>query len=87
MTLVLVSAGFALGLTGAGHIAASREQGVVARPLTGRSPMLTTYLLHSAGEPSEILARFVERVQAIDSPEANRSTPDLDSLLAEEPKS
>lgn len=87
LMMVLVSAGFALGLTGAAHIAASREQGVVARPLTGRSPILTTYLLHSAGGPSEILARFIERVQAIDSPEANRSAPDLDSLLAEEPKS
>lgn len=31
LMMVLVSAGFALGLTGAAHITASREQGVVAR--------------------------------------------------------
>lgn len=33
LMMALVSAGFALGLTGAAHIAASRESGVVARPL------------------------------------------------------
>ncbi len=49
LMMVLVSAGLALGLTGGAHITASREQGVVARPLTGRSPMLTTYLL-TAGQ-------------------------------------
>lgn len=42
LMMALVSAGFALGLTGAPHIAASREPGVVARPLAGRSPVLTT---------------------------------------------
>ncbi len=36
LMMALVSAGFALGLTGAAHIAASQEQGVVARPLVGR---------------------------------------------------
>ncbi|MFO3773272.1 LysR family transcriptional regulator, partial [Serratia marcescens] len=65
LMMALVSAGFALGLTGAAHITASREQGVVARPLAGRSPLLTTYLLRLDGEPSETLARFIERVQAI----------------------
>ena len=76
----------ALGLTGAAHIAASREQGVVARPLVGRSPMLTTYLLRLDGEPSETLARFIERVQAIDSPEAARPTPGDDPDPVEEPE-
>ena len=52
LMMALVSAGFGLGLTGYAHIAASREQGVVARPLAGRSPMLTTYLLRLEGEPS-----------------------------------
>lgn len=74
LMMALVSAGFALGLTGAAHIKASREPGVVARPLTGRTPLLTTYLLRPAGAPSEMLVRFIERVQAIKSPEA-RSTP------------
>ena len=87
LMMALVSAGFALGLTGAAHIAASREQGVVARPLVGRSPMLTTYLLRLDGEPSVTLARFIERVQAIESPEDTGPTPDddPDSLEDSEP--
>jgi len=72
LMMALVSAGFALGLTGAAHIATSREPAVVARPLAGRSPVLTTYLLRLDGVPSETLAHFIERVQAIESPEANR---------------
>lgn len=66
LMMALVSAGFALGLAGAPHIVSSRESGVVARPLAGRSPMLTTYLLHRESETSEVLARFIERVQAIE---------------------
>ncbi|HFH2979954.1 LysR family transcriptional regulator [Pseudomonas aeruginosa] len=72
LMMVVVSAGFALGLAGAPHIAASRELGVVPRPLAGRSPMLTTYLLRREGEASEVLSRFIERVQAIDLPESTR---------------
>ena len=48
---------------------------MVARPLAGRSPLLTTYLLRPEGEPSETLARFIERVQAIDLPEGARPAP------------
>lgn len=72
LMMALVSAGFALGLAGAPHIVSSRESGVVARPLAGRSPMLTTYLLHRQAETSAVLARFIERVQAIESPEGVR---------------
>lgn len=68
LMMALVSAGFALGLAGASQIAASRESGVVARPLVGRTPMLTTYLLRLDNEPSEALARFVERVSNTESP-------------------
>jgi len=75
LMMVVVSAGFALGLAGLPHIAASRECGVVARHLAGRSPMLTTYLLRREIEASEILSRFIERVQAIDLPERTRPTP------------
>lgn len=75
LMMALVSAGFALGLTGAPHIAASREPGVVARPLAGRSPVLTTYVLHREGESSEVLSRFIERVHAIDLPEGARPAP------------
>lgn len=73
LMMALVSAGFALALTGATHIAASREPGVVARPLASRVPPLTTYLLHTEGEPSDVLARFIERVQAIEVPDTPRS--------------
>jgi len=65
--LTLVSAGLALGLAGAAHIASSREPGVVARRLAGKPPMLATYLLRRDAEPSEMLARFIERVTFIDS--------------------
>ena len=39
----------------------------MARRLAGTPPMLTTYLLRSHAEPSEVLARFIERVAFIDS--------------------
>lgn len=60
--MALVSAGLALGLAGEAHIAASREPGVVARPLVGKPPMLSTYLLRREVELSEALNRFLERV-------------------------
>lgn len=72
LMMALVSAGFALGLAGAAHIAASREPGVVARPLALRVPPLTTYLLHLDYDPSDELARFIERVQTIESLEPPR---------------
>ena len=65
--MTLVSAGLALGLAGSAHIASSRESGVVGRPLAGKPPMLTTYLLRSNAQPSEMLARFIERVAFIES--------------------
>ncbi len=63
--MTFVSAGLALGLAGAAHIASSREPGVVGRPLAGKSPMLTTDLLRRDAEPSQALARFIERVEAL----------------------
>ena len=69
LMMALVSAGFALGLTGQSHIAARRETGVVARPLALRVPPLTTYLLRLEGDPPDVLTRFIERVQTIESPE------------------
>ena len=67
LMMALVSAGFALGLAGSAHIAASREPGVVARSLGLRVPPLTTYLLRLDGQPFDELARFIERVQTIES--------------------
>ncbi|HAS1000515.1 TPA: LysR family transcriptional regulator [Enterobacter cloacae] len=72
LMMVVVSAGFALGLAGLPHIAASRECGVVARPLAARYPVLTTYLLRRESDTSEVLFRFIERVQAIDLPPGAR---------------
>ena len=73
LMMTLVSAGFALGLAGASQIVASREPSVVARPLAGRSRILTTYLLRADSEPSDALARFIERVLAIDPPRGKTS--------------
>ena len=84
LMMALVSAGFALGLTGCAHIVASRESGVVARPLAGRSPLLTTYVLRREGDSSEVLLRFVERVLAIESSEGSRATPPLEPDPQEE---
>jgi DNA-binding transcriptional LysR family regulator len=72
LMMALVSAGFALGLAGKSQIAASREPGIVARPLSRRSLMLTTYLMRLDGEPSETLAHFIERVSTIESPDSSR---------------
>ncbi len=64
LMMALVSAGLALGLAGAAHIASSREPNIVGRPLAGKPPMLTTYLLRRDAEPSQALARFIERLQS-----------------------
>jgi DNA-binding transcriptional LysR family regulator len=72
LMMTLVSAGPALGLAGAAHIASGRGPGVVARRLAGKSQMLTTYVLHRDVEPSEMLARFIERVASIDSADGSQ---------------
>ncbi|TEA69327.1 LysR family transcriptional regulator [Allopusillimonas soli] len=66
LMVALVSSGFALGLVGAAYISAGCAQGVVARPLAARLPSLMTYLLRPEGEPSDVLMRFIKRVQAIE---------------------
>ena len=85
LMMALVSAGLALGFTGAARIAANPDSGVVARPLALRVPPLTTYLLYPDGEPFDVLTRFIERVQAIESPEAPRPKSDHHSDSLEEP--
>lgn len=74
LMLALVAAGFALGLSGASQIVASRDQGVVARPLAGRTLMLTTYLLRRDVEPAEALARFIERVSTLETSSTRKAT-------------
>ena len=85
LMMALVSAGLALGFTGAARIAANPDLGVVARPLAVRVPPLTTYLLYPDGEPSDVLARFIERVQAIELPEPPRPKSGHHSDSLEEP--
>jgi len=46
---------------------------------------LTTYLLCPEGKPSDVLTRFIDRVQAIESPESPRPTPGHQSDSLEEP--
>ena len=82
LMMALVSAGFALGLTGEAHISTSREAGVVARPLASRVPPLTTYLLRLEGDPSDEISRFIERVRAIQSPDSPKHRPDSPGALA-----
>ncbi|MBR8457070.1 LysR family transcriptional regulator [Burkholderia dolosa] len=74
--MTLVSAGLALGLAGTAHIASGRGPGVVARRLAGKPQMLATYLLHRDVEPSEMLARFIERVASIDSADSSSAAED-----------
>lgn len=84
LMMALVAAGFALGLAGASQIATGREARVVARPLAGRTLMLTTYLLRLNIEPSEPLARFIERVSTLESTAASKSFIPPDSNASEE---
>lgn len=50
--LMLVAAGYTLALVGASHLAASRREDVVARPLARRSQVLFTWLLRRDADPS-----------------------------------
>lgn len=67
LMLALVAAGYALALVGSSQVVACRNPDVVGRPLAGRSPMLTTYLLRRDTDPSEILSRFIDRVSPIET--------------------
>ncbi|WP_439332012.1 hypothetical protein [Pseudomonas aeruginosa] len=49
--------------------------------------MLTTYVLHREGGSSDVLSRFIERVQAIESPDGIRATPPLEPDSQEEVES
>ena len=61
MMVTLVAAGYGLGFSTEAHISTSHHPEIVKRPLAGRTPVLTTYLIRRIGEPSETLQRFVER--------------------------
>jgi hypothetical protein len=57
---------YGIGFMIASQAAVTQRPDVVVRPLAGRSPMLTTYLLRSETEPSGPLARFIDRVSRSD---------------------
>ena len=65
LMLTLVAAGYGVGFSSAAHIEACLHKDVVARPLAGRSFMLTTYLLRPDNEPSEQLSNFIRCVNHI----------------------
>lgn len=64
LLLVMVCACQVLGLTSASHITAHRELGIEGRPLAGPTPLITTYLLRPAVEPSAALLRFLELLRS-----------------------
>ncbi|WP_261540455.1 LysR family transcriptional regulator [Burkholderia multivorans] len=72
LMMAMVAAGFALGLAGASQIENNRELGVVARPLAGRTPPLTTYLLRMDNAPSDMLVRFIERIVGLEPSTARK---------------
>lgn len=62
LMITLVAAGFGLGFATDSHVSACNHPDIVTRPLAGRSPLLTTYLLRREAEPPEQLRRFIERI-------------------------
>lgn len=67
LMMVLVAAGFGLGVTTETHLKINRHPEVVARSLTGEVPVLTTYLLRQDGEPSQELVAFMDRVSTLEA--------------------
>ena len=67
LMMTLVAAGFALALAGVSQIATTREPSVIARPLAGRTPMLTTWMLRRDADTSDPVTRFVNRVYTLDA--------------------
>ena len=63
LMVTLVAAGYGLGFSTEAHVSTCGHPEIVTRPLAGRTPMLTTYLIHRIGTPSETLRRFVERAR------------------------
>lgn len=61
LMVTLVAAGYGLGFSTEAQVSTSNHPEIVTRPLAGRTPMLTSYLIHRIGAPNETLRRFVER--------------------------
>lgn len=73
LMMMLVAAGYGLGFATEAHMAYCPHPEVVFRPLTGRAPMLTTYVLRPDTDPSRQLSQFIDR--AIPSRNTNSHQP------------
>lgn len=60
----LVAAGYGVGFANASLSRRYRNLEVIARPLAGRSALLTTYLLRPDAAPTEQLGRLIGRAVA-----------------------
>ncbi|MGE0082589.1 MAG: LysR family substrate-binding domain-containing protein [Thiohalomonadaceae bacterium] len=67
LLMVLVAAGYGIGLAPASMIVACRPLGVVMRPLADVSPKLITYLLRPQAEARDSLSRFAVRATRVGS--------------------
>lgn len=65
LMITLVAAGFGLGFATEANVSTCNHPDIVTRPLAGRSPLLTTYLLRRDTDPPEQLRRFIERINPI----------------------
>jgi len=61
LMLTLVGAGYGIGFAISSQVALFQRDDIVVRPVAGRVPMLTTYLLYADREPSEALRHFMAR--------------------------
>lgn len=61
LMIAMVAAGYGVGFANASHLNRYRHPEVIARPLAGRSAVLTTCLLRPDAAPSEQLGRFISR--------------------------
>lgn len=66
--LTLVGAGYGIGFAVASQVQTLQRPDIFIRPLTGKPPMLFTYLLRRQGEPPEPMKRFMERARAVTAP-------------------
>jgi DNA-binding transcriptional LysR family regulator len=66
--LTLVGAGYGIGLAIASQVQALNRPDIATRPLAGPPPMLSTYLVRRAGEPSGPLKRFLRRTREMFEP-------------------
>ncbi|MFU3033315.1 LysR family transcriptional regulator [Pseudomonas aeruginosa] len=66
--LTLVGAGYGIAFGIASQVQALNRPDIATRPLAGRSPLLSTYLLRRKAEPSPPLKRFITRVKSMSTP-------------------